>query len=130
METLEELRKKFSSLDKERSAIYQKILKLEQQEITNNFVVGGCFFNPSCESFKKIIAIGKGILYCIVVDNENIRRNFYYLEDTTYWKKITSKQFKDIYLAVMKDIRDPDLEVETESNWDRTLKSIVNSINN
>lgn len=129
METLEELRKKFSSLNKERSAIYQKILKLEQQEITNNFVVGECFFSPSCESFKKIIAIGEGILYCIVVDNKNIRRNFYYLEDTTYWKKITSEQFKNAYHAVIKDIQDPDLEDKSESNWDAILESIKNSLN-
>ena len=57
METLEELRKKFSNLDEERSAVYEKILKLEQQEITSNFVIGECYFNPCSESFKKIIAI-------------------------------------------------------------------------
>lgn len=43
METLEELREKFSNLDNERTIVYTKILKLEQQEITNNFVVGGCY---------------------------------------------------------------------------------------
>ena len=39
METLEELREKFSNLDKERTIVYTKILKLEQQEITNNFSI-------------------------------------------------------------------------------------------
>lgn len=54
-------------------------------------------------------------------------RGRYYLDDTKYWEKITSEQFKDIYLAVIKDIQDPDLE--DESNWDKTLKSIKNSLN-
>ena len=125
METLEELRKKFSNLDEERNAVYEKILKLEQQEITNNFVIGECYFNPRSESFKKIIAIDKGILYCIVVDDESIQRNFYYLRDTRYWKKITPEQFKNICLAVIKDIQDPDLEVKSQSNWDVIFNSIT-----
>lgn len=130
METLEELRKKFNSLGEERGVIYQKILKLEQQEIVNNFVIGECYFNPSCESFKKIIAIDKGILYCIVVDDESIQRNFYYLRDTRYWKKITPEQFKNICLAVMKDIQDPDLRDDSKSNWDITLDSIQKELGN
>lgn len=91
METLEELRKKFSNLDEERSAVYEKILKLEQQEITNNFVIGECCFNPYCESFKKIIAIKGGVIYCIVVDDKSIERDFYYLSNTKYWRKITTE---------------------------------------
>ena len=129
METLEELKEKFSNLDNERTIVYTKILKLEQQEITNNFVVGGCYFNPRCESFKKIIKIEEGILYCIVIEDKSIERAFYYLSDTKYWKKITSEQFKDAYLATMKDITDPDLEDNEESNFDIVLKSIYNSIN-
>ena len=128
METLEELRKKFSNLDEERNAVYEKILKLEQQEITNNFVIGECCFNPYCESFKKIIAIKGGVLYCIVVNNDNILRDFYYLNDTRCWKKITSEQFKDIYLAVLKDIQDPDLDDDKKSNWDVTSEAIMKSL--
>lgn len=130
METLEELRKKFSNLDEERNAVYEKILKLEQQEITNNFVIGECYFNPRCESFKKIIAIDGGIFYCMVIENKSIERDFYFLSGTKYWRKITSEQFKDIYQAVLKDIQDPDLESKDESNWDTTLEAIKNSINN
>lgn len=130
METLEELRKKFSNLDEERNAVYEKILKLEQQEITNNFVVGKCYFNPRCESFKKIIKIEEGVLYCIVIEDKSIARDFYYLGSTKYWKKITSHQFKDVYNAVMKDITDPDLESKDGSNWDTTLEAIKNSIDN
>lgn len=71
METLEELRKEFNNLDEQRNAVYDKILRLEQQEMTNNFAVG--------ESFKKIIKIGEGVLYCIVIENKSIERDFYYL---------------------------------------------------
>ena len=129
METLEELREKFSSLNKERTIIYAKILKLEQQEINNNFVVGECYFNPSCKSLKKIIKIEEDVLYCIVINDKSIERDFYYLRDTKYWKKITSEQFKDVYHAVIKDITDPDFEDNEESNFDIVLKSICNSIN-
>lgn len=129
METLEELRKKLSNLDEERNAVYEKILELEQQEITNNVVVGGCYFNPRCESFKKIIKVEEGVLYCIVIEDKSIARDFYNLGSTKYWKKITSHQFKDVYKAVMKDITDPDSKDNEESNFGIALKSIYNSIN-
>lgn len=129
METLEELREKYNNLNEERSILYKKIKELEQRELNNTFKVDKCWFNPCYDSFKKIIAIDKEIIHCIVVDENSIRRGVYNLGDIKYWRDITSEQFKDIYLAVMKDIRDPNLEYETESNWDRTLKSIINSIN-
>lgn len=47
-----------------------------------------------CESFKKIIKIEEGILYCI--EDKSIERAFYYSSDTKYWKKITSEQFRDV----------------------------------
>ena len=128
MKTLEKLREKYNNLNKERNAIYRKIVELEQQEVTNTFTVGECYVDTYCKSFKKVIALDGNILYCIVVNNENILRDFYYLNDTKCWKKITSHQFKDIYLAVMKDIRDPDLD-DKESNWLTVYKSIINSIN-
>ena len=128
MKTLEKLREEYNNLNKKRNAIYRKIVELERQEVTNTFTVGECYVDTYCESFKKIIALDGNILYCIVVNNENILRDFYYLNDTINCKKITSKQFKDIYLAVMKDIRDPDLD-DKESNWLTVYKSIMNSIN-
>lgn len=124
METLKELREKYHNLTEERAAIYEKILKLEQQEITNNFVIGECYFNPRSESFKKIISIDGGILYCMVIENKSIERDFYFLIGIKYWRKITSEQFNDIYQAVLKDIQDPDLESKDESNWDITLGAI------
>ena len=128
METLEKLREKYNKLNKERNAIYRKIEELERQKVTNTFTVGECYIDTYCGSFKKVIALGENVLYCIVVNNENILRDFYYLCDTSNWKKITSEQFKDIYLAVLKDIQDSDLDDNKESNWSITLKSIMNSI--
>ena len=129
METLEKLRKKYDDLNKKRNAIYRKIVELEQQKVTNVFTVGECYVDTYCESFKKILALDGNILYCIVVNNGNILRDFYYLHDTRCWKKITSEQFKDIYLAVLKDIQDPDLDDNKKSNWDIVSESIMNSSN-
>ena len=129
MKTWEKLRKEYKNLNKKRNAIYKKIEELEQQEVTNIFTVGECYVDTYCESFKKILALGENVLYCIVVNNENILRNFYYLNNTINWKKITSEQFKDIYLAVLKDIQDPNLDDNKKSNWLTVYKSIINSIN-
>ena len=128
MKTLEKLREEYNNLNKKRNAIYRKIVELERQEVTNTFTVGDCYLDTYCKSFKKIIALDGNVLYCIVVNNGNILREIYYLYDTKCWKKITSKQFKDIYLAVMKDIREPDLD-DKESNWDVVCNSIMNSVN-
>ena len=129
METLEKLREKYNNLNKERNAIYRKIEELERQKVTNTFTVGECYVDTYCGSFKKVIALDGNTLYCILVNNENILRDFYYLCDTKCWKKITSEQFKDIYLAVLKDIQNPDLDDNKESNWLIVYKSIMNSIN-
>ena len=129
METLEELREKYSNLCEEQRTLYEKIAKLEQQEVYNNFAVGECYLNTDCDSFKKIIAIDKNILYCVVVTDRDIQRDLYYLRDAKCWKKITSEQFRDVYHAVMKDITDPDFDYSGESNFDIALKSIYNSIN-
>ena len=126
MKTLEKLREEYNNLNKKRNAIYRKIEELEQQEITNTFTVGDCYLDTYCKSFKKVIALDGNVLYCIVVNNENILRDFYSLNDTRCWKKITSKQFKNIYLAVLKDIQDPDLDDNKKSNWDVVLESIMN----
>lgn len=127
MKTLEKLREEYNNLNKKRNAIYRKIIELERQEVTNIFTVGDCYLDTYCKSFKKIIALDGNILYCIVVNNGNILRDFYYFYDTKCWKKITSEQFKDIYLAVLKDIQDPNLDDNKKSNWDIVSKSIMKS---
>ena len=129
MKTLEKLREEYNNLNKKRNAIYKKIEELEQQEVNNKFTIGECYLDTYRKSFKKVIALNENVLYCIVVNNENILRDFYYLNDTRCWKKITSKQFKDIYLAVIKDIQNPDLDDNKKSNWLTVYKSIMNSVN-
>ena len=129
MKTLEKLREEYNNLNKKRNAIYRKIVELERQEITNTFTVGDCYLDTYCKSFKKVIALDENVLYCMVVNNESILRDIYYLYDTKCWKKTTSEQFKDIYLAVLKDIQDPDLDNNKKSNWLTVYKSIMNNIN-
>ena len=128
MKTLEKLRKEYDDLNKKRNAIYKKILELERQKVINAFTVGECYVDTYCKSFKKVLALDGNVLYCIVVNNDNILRDFYYLNDTRCWKKITSEQFKDIYLAVLKDIQDPDLDDNKKSNWDVTSEAIMKSL--
>ena len=128
METLEELKEKFDKLNKERSILFKKICELENQEILKEFTVGNCYLDIWNYRFVKIITIDTGEFCSIIIDENSIKRDWLTLEDTKNWKKITSHQFKDIYLAVMKDIRDPDLDYP-ESNWLTVYKSIMNSIN-
>ena len=128
METLEELKEKFDKLDKERSILFKKIRELENQETLKNVTVGNCYLDIWNDCFVKIIAIDNDVFYSIIIDEYSITRDWFIVEDVKNWKKITSHQFKDIYLAVMKDIRDPDLD-DKESNWLTVYKSIMNSIN-
>ena len=128
METLEELKEKFDKLNKERSILFKKICELENQETLKEFTVGNCYLDIWNYRFVKIIAIDNDEFCSIVIDEDSIKRDWFTIEDVKNWKKITLHQFKDIYLAVMKDIRDPDLD-DKESNWLTVYKSIINSIN-
>lgn len=128
METLEELKEKFDKLDKERSILFKKIRKLEDQEILKSVTVGNCYLDIWNDRFVKIIAIDNNEFCSIIINEYSIERDWFTVEDVKNWKKITSHQFKDIYLAVMKDIQDPDLD-DKESNWLTVYKSIMNSIN-
>lgn len=129
METLQELREKYNKLDRERDIIYNKILELEDQEMLKKFTVGECYLDTWNDNFNKIIAIDGKEFYCINVNGDFIRREIVTLESIRGWRKITSEQFKVAYLAVIKDIQDPDLEDKEESNWDTVYNSIINSIN-
>ena len=128
METLEELKEKFDKLDKERSILFKKIRKLEDQEILKSATVNSCYLDIWNDRFVKIIAIDNDEFCSIIISECCIERDWFTVEDVKNWKKITSHQFKDIYLAVMKDIRDPDLDYQ-ESNWLTVYKSIMNSVN-
>ena len=128
METLEELKEKFDKLDKERSILFKKIRKLEDQETLKSVTVGNCYLDIWNDRFVKIIAIDNDEFCSIIISECCIERNWFTVAAVKNWKKITSHQFKDIYLAVMKDIQDPDLD-DKESNWLTVYKSIMNSIN-
>ena len=129
METLEKLREKYNNLNKERNAIYRKIEELERQEVTNTFTVGECYLDTIWNRLIKIVSIKDSYIYYICLSEARITRDNSYIYDIENWEKITSHQFKDAYLATIKDIQDPDLEEGPESNWNRALDSIISSIN-
>ena len=129
MVTLEELKEKFNKLDKERSILFKRILELEDQETLKKFTVGNCYLDICKNHFAKVIAIDNDELCAIIIDECSIKRDWFTVEDIKIWEKITPHQFKDAYLATMKDIQDPDFEDNEESNFDIVLKSIYNSIN-
>ena len=129
METLEELKEKFNKLNKERGILFKRILELEDQETLKKFTVGNCYLDICKNHFAKVIAIDNDELCAIIIDECSIKRDWFTVEDIKIWEKITPHQFKDAYLATMKDITDPDFEDNEESNFDIVLKSIYNSIN-
>ena len=129
METLEELKEKFDKLNKERGILFKRILELEDQETLKEFTVGNCYLDIWNNRFAKIIAIDNDEFCSITISECSIKRDWLTIEDIKNWKKITSHQFKDIYLAVLKDIKDPDFEEGTESNWSIVYNSIVTSVN-
>ena len=129
METLEKLKEKFNKLNKERGILFKRILELEDQETLKKFTVGNCYLDICKNHFAKVIAIDNDELCAIIIDEYSIKRDWFTVEDIKIWEKITPHQFKDAYLATMKDITDPDFEDNEESNFDIVLKSIYNSIN-
>ena len=129
METLEELKEKFNKLNKERGILFKRILELEDQETLKKFTVGNCYLDICKNHFAKVIAIDNDELCAIIIDECSIKRDWFTAEDIKIWKKITSHQFKDAYLATMKDIQDPDFEEGPESNWNKALDSIISSLN-
>ena len=129
METLEELKNKYKKLQEESSNIYSKIRALERRETISKFTVGDCYLDTKWNNLIKIVSIQGNYVYYIRLDNISISRENSCLFYIQGWKKITSEQFKKAYLAVMKDIQDPDFEEGPESNWNKALDSIISSIN-
>ena len=129
METLEELKNKYKKLQEESNNLHSKIKALENQDTLKEFTVGNCYLDIWNDRFAKVIAVDTGELCAIIINECSIKRDWFTVEDIKIWKKITSEQFKDIYLAVLKDIQDPDLDDNKKSNWDVVSESIMNSIN-
>lgn len=130
METLKELKNKYKELQKEADILYKKIGILEKEEASSKFTVGDCYLDTKWNNLLKIISIRNGCIHCICLDENTINRDNFYISEIKFWEKITSQQFKDAYLAVIKDIQDPDLDDTKESNWGKILKSVIESTNN
>lgn len=129
METLKELRNKYKKLVEESNDIYSKIREIEKKDAISKFTVGDCYLDTRWNDVVKIVSIENDYIYYICVSEACIKRDDSYIFGIIGWEKITSHQFKDAYLAVMKDIRDPDFKEGTESNWSITLRSIMNGVN-
>ena len=126
MNTLQKLRNKYKKLKEESDNIYSKIREIEKK---SEFTVGNCYLDTINDNLIKIVSIKDNYVYCICLDKAYITRDESYIFDIEGWERITSEQFKNAYLATMKDIQDPDFEEETESNWDTVYNSIVTSVN-
>lgn len=129
METLKELRNQYKKLVEESNNIYSKIREIEKKDAISKFTVGDCYLDTRWNDIVKIISIENDYIYYICVSEACIKRDDSYIFGIVGWEKITSHQFKDAYLAVMKDIRDPDFKEGTKSNWSITLNSIINGVN-
>lgn len=129
METLEELRSKYKKLQEESNNLYSKIRALERREAISKFTVGDCYLDTKWNDLIKIVSIEDDYIYYICLGEACITRDNSYIYDIENWEKITSHQFKDAYLATMKDIQDPDFVEGVKSNWSITLNSIMNGVN-
>lgn len=129
METLEELKNKYKKLQEESNNLHSKIKALERREEISKFTVGDCYLDTKWNDLIKIVSIKDNYIYYICLSEVCITRDNSYIYDIKNWKKITSHQFKDAYLATMEDIRDPDFEEGPESNWNKALDSIISSLN-
>ena len=112
METLEELKNTYKKLQEESNNLYSKIRALENSK----FTVGECYLDTRQDNLIKIVSVQGNYVYYMCLNNLSICRESSYLFYIQGWKKITSKQFKNAYLAVMKDFQDPDFEERPESN--------------
>lgn len=129
METLEELKNKYKKLQEESNNLHSKIRALERINEISKFTVGDCYLDKKWNDLIKIVSIKDDYLYYICLGEACITRDNSYIYSIKDWKKITSHQFKDAYLATMKDIQDPDFEEGPESNWNKALDSIISSLN-
>lgn len=129
MEILEELKNKYKKLQEESNNLHSKIKALERINAISKFTVGDCYLDTKWNDLIKIVSIKDNYIYYICLGGACITRNNSYIYDIRDWEKITFHQFKDAYLATMKDIQDPDFKEGPESNWNKALNSIISSLN-
>ena len=125
MKTLEELKNTYKKLQEESDNLYSKIRALERKEAISKFTIGDCYLDTKWNDLIKIVSIKDSYIYYICLSEARIIRDNSYIYDIENWEKITSHQFKDAYLAIIKDIQDPDLDDNKESNWDIVYNSII-----
>lgn len=128
METLEELKNTYKKLQEESNNLYSKIKALEKRNAISKFIVGDCYLTK-WNDLIKIVSIKDSYIYYICLNETSITRDYSYIYNIENWEKITPHQFKNAYLAVMKNIQDPDFEERSESNWNKALNSIVTNAN-
>lgn len=129
METLKELRNQYKKLVEESNNIYGKIREIEKKDAISKFTVGDCYLDTRWNILIKIVSIKDNYIDYICLGEAYITRDNSDISDIEGWERITSEQFKNAYLATMKDIQDPDFEEGSKSNWNRALDSIVISVN-
>ena len=129
METLQELKNIYNKLQEESNKLHSKIKTLERKNTISKFTVGDCYLDTKWNNLIKIVSIKDNYIYYICLSETCITRNISYIYNIENWKKITPHQFKDAYLAAIKDIRDPDFEERPKSNWNKVLNSIISSLN-
>ena len=129
METLEELKNIYKKLQEESNNLYSKIKALENRNAISKFTVGDCYLDTKWNDLIKIVSIKDSYIYYICLSEACISRDNSYIYNIKNWEKITPHQFKDAYLATIKDIRNPDFEEGPESNWNTTLEAIKKNIN-
>ena len=125
MKTLEELKNTYKKLQEESDNLYSKIRALERKEAISKFTIGDCYLDTKWNDLIKIVSIKDSYIYYICLSEARITRDNSYIYDIENWEKITSHQFKDAYLAIIKDIQDPDLDDNKESNWNIVYNSII-----
>ena len=128
METLKELKNKYKKLQEESNNLYSKIREIEKKDVISKFTVGDCYLDTKWNDLIKIVSIKDSYIYYLCLSEACITRDNSYIYNIENWEKITSHQFKDAYLATMKDIQDPDFEEGPESNWNITLEAIRKNI--
>ena len=77
---------------------------LEKRNEISKFTVGDCYLDTIWNRLIKIVSIKDNYIYYICLGEACISRDNSYIYDIENWEKITPHQFKDAYLATMKDI--------------------------
>lgn len=130
--SVKELNAQLKELDKVRSMICNQISERQIAELIGELKVNNYYTDASGfkeVSFYKITAIKDGNLTFIELNSEAIIKSSSSIAYTRNWSKITKEQFDSALKAFLEDLQCPNLKNNTNSNWDRVVEAILNSIN-